>query len=211
MEEALVATGWLAEAKTLLVDGDHGPRLAVVGVPSAQGWDLLRAQGKRGLNDKLRADLLRSFERVVLPRRFRYLRELPVNTQGKATEVLLTALFQTGLPPAHWRERRMPQAALSLDVVPQLRVFEGHFAGMPVLPGVVQLDWAVIFGRQAFPDLPPRFLRAEQLKFQQPVLPPLQLDLALDWDAAARQLSFRYTSQQGTHSAGRLLFGDAGV
>jgi 3-hydroxymyristoyl/3-hydroxydecanoyl-(acyl carrier protein) dehydratase len=90
-------------------------------------------------------------------------------------------------------------------------VFDGHFAGAPVLPGVVQLDWAIVFGRQAFADVPPRFLRAEQLKFQMPVLPPLQLELALEWNAELKQLSFRYSSRKGNHSSGRLVFGDAGV
>jgi acyl-coenzyme A synthetase/AMP-(fatty) acid ligase/3-hydroxymyristoyl/3-hydroxydecanoyl-(acyl carrier protein) dehydratase len=210
MEEALLATGLIVEARTLLVPGDAGPRLAVVGVPSAQGWELLQAKGKRGLNDQLRAQLLRGFERVVLPRRFRYLRELPVNTQGKATEALLLPLFQPELPQAEWRERRAPQAAVILDIVPQLRVFDGHFAGTPVLAGVVQLDWAITLGRQAF-ALPPRFLRAEQLKFQMPVLPPLQLELALEWKAEANALQFRFSSQRGVHSSGRLVFGDAGV
>lgn len=211
MEEALLASALLAEARTLLLEDPKGPRLAVVGVPTPAGWDLLRAQGKNGLNERLRAHLLAGFERVVLPRRFRYLRELPVNTQGKATEALLSALFAPELPQAQWRERRAPQAALSLDIVPQLRVLDGHFPGTPVLPGVVQLDWAIAFARKAFADLPGRFLRVEQLKFQRPVLPPVQLDLALEWKAAARQLSFRYSSQQGTHSSGRVQFGDEGV
>jgi acyl-CoA synthetase (AMP-forming)/AMP-acid ligase II len=208
LEAALVASGLVAEGKALLLASEGGPRLAVVAVPSAQGWALLRAEGKRGLNAKLRAHLLRGFERVVLPRRFRYLRELPVNTQGKATEALLSALFQPELPQASWRERRAPQAAVSLQIVPQLRVFEGHFPGVPVLPGVVQLDWAIAFGRQAF-ALPRRFLRAEQLKFQQPVLPPLQLELELEWKAESQQLHFRFASQAGQHSSGRLVFGDA--
>jgi hypothetical protein len=72
----------------------------------------------------------------------------------------------------------------------------------------VQLDWAIEFARQVF-ALPPRFLRAEQLKFSQPVLPPLQLELALDWSAGDGQLSFRYSSQQGAHSTGRVVFGAA--
>jgi len=153
----------------------------------------------------LRAHLLQGFERVVLPRRFRYVREMPVNSQGKATEALLSALFQPELPPAQWRERRAPQAAVILDIVPQLRVFDGHFPGAPVLPGVVQLDWAIEFARQAF-ALPKRFLRAEQLKFTHPVLPPLQLELALEWNDTARQLQFKFTSQRGQHSSGRLVF-----
>ena len=84
------------------------------------------------------------------------------------------------------------------------------FPGAPVLPGVVQLDWAIAWGGEAF-KLPPRFLRAEQLKYQLPVLPPLRLDVTLEWQAEAGQLHFRIVSERGTHSSGRLQFGVEGV
>jgi len=34
-----------------------------------------------------------------------------------------------------------PPVRLELAVAPDLPCFEGHFPGVPVLPGVVQLDW----------------------------------------------------------------------
>jgi acyl-coenzyme A synthetase/AMP-(fatty) acid ligase len=206
MEEALLATGEVAEARALLVAGDGGPRLGVVAVPTDSGWNTLRTGGKRALNDALKRELLRGFERVVLPRRFRYVRELPVNTQGKATEALLSALFQPERPVAQWQERGATQAVATLDVQPDLRVFDGHFPGAPVLPGVAQLDWVAEVAREAF-ALPPNFRRVEQLKFQLPVLPPAQLRLQLEWQEATGQLGFRFTSERGTHSSGRLVFG----
>jgi acyl-coenzyme A synthetase/AMP-(fatty) acid ligase len=210
LEEALVATGELLEAKALLVPADGGARLGVVAVPSDRGWATLRAGGKRALNELLRGELLKGFERVVLPRRFRYLRELPVNSQGKATEALLAALFQPERPPLRWERRDAAQALAVLSITPDLRVFDGHFPGMPVLPGVAQMDWVVQCGREAF-ALPPRLLRAEQLKFQAPVLPPVELQLQLEWNAAAGQLAFRYVSASGPHASGRLVFGSTDV
>jgi acyl-coenzyme A synthetase/AMP-(fatty) acid ligase len=210
MEEALLATGLVAEARALVLAQEGGARMAAVAVPSTAGWDALRAGGKRAFNEQLRAHLQRSFERVALPRRFRYVRELPVNSQGKATEALLTALFEPELPQLQWQERSEARAVVLLEIVPGLRVFDGHFPAAPVLPGVVQLDWAALLAREAF-ALPAGFRGAEQLKFQQPVLPPLRVELALEWKAEAGQLAFRYTSERGTHSAGRLLFGPRDV
>jgi 3-hydroxymyristoyl/3-hydroxydecanoyl-(acyl carrier protein) dehydratase len=52
--------------------------------------------------------------------------------------------------------RRFPRAASGasatyrLRVPPTLEHFRGHFPGFPILPGVVQLDWAVRFGRLHF-------------------------------------------------------------
>jgi acyl-coenzyme A synthetase/AMP-(fatty) acid ligase/3-hydroxymyristoyl/3-hydroxydecanoyl-(acyl carrier protein) dehydratase len=206
LEQALLATGEIAEARALLAPEETGARLAVVAVPSPQGWDTLRTLGKRAFNERLRTELLKSVERVALPRRFRYVREMPVNSQGKATEALLLALFQPTVPQARWREQGAERAVLTLAIEPGLRVFDGHFPGRAVLPGVAQLDWAVQFAGRCFP-LPQRLVRIEQLKFQLPVLPPLQLELTLEWRADARQLGFRYVSERGVHSGGRLVFG----
>lgn len=210
LEQALVATGQVAEARALLLPGESGARLGVVAVPTAAGWTLLRQDGKRAFNEGLRRALLQSLERVALPRRFRYVEELPVNAQGKATEALLLALFQPSLPAVQWQERSEAHAKGVLDVVPSLRVFDGHFPTRPILPGVAQIDWAAEFAASCF-ALPGAFRGVEQLKFQKPVIPPLRLELTLEWRAQAGHLAFRFQSERGLHSAGRLLFGRVDV
>lgn len=210
LEQTLLATGLVAEARALLVPSEAGQRLGVVAVPTEAGWQGLHQDGKRAFNERLRAELLKTLERVALPRRFRFLRELPVNPQGKTTEAQLLALFESALPQAQSLESGPLRAVLRLDVVPQLRVFDGHFPGAPLLPGVAQLDWAVQFARRCF-ALPPVMLRAEQLKFQKEVAPPAQLELTLDWRPHEGHLVFRYASAQGVHSGGRLVFGAGDV
>ena len=141
MEDAVRASGLIGEARALLVPGEHGPRLAVVAVPNADGWAALQAHGKLAINGQFARTCCKASSgwcSAPLPLCARTAGQQP----GKVTEALLSALFQAELPQAHWRERRAPQAAVSLHVVPQLRVFDGHFAGTPVLAGVVQLDWA---------------------------------------------------------------------
>jgi acyl-coenzyme A synthetase/AMP-(fatty) acid ligase len=49
--------------------------------------------GKRQLNEKLKQHLLSQFERVTLPRYFRYVERLPVDERGKTTASSLRALF----------------------------------------------------------------------------------------------------------------------
>ena len=206
IEAALCAMPELAEARALLLDTAAGSRLAVAAVPTAGGWQALQSQGKRALNERLRARLLESVERIALPRRFRYVAALPVNSQGKSTEALLGALFRPRMPPAQWLQRDPAQARVALDVTPELAVFDGHFPGLPVLPGVAQLDWAIEFARTCF-ALPGRFVRAEALKFQRPVFPGMTLELQLDWRADATQLTFEFSSPAGVHSGGRVVFG----
>lgn len=208
IETALTACDGVAEARTLLLSTSAGPKLAAVVVPSAAGWASLHCEGKRAFNEVLRARLLNDVERVALPRRFRYVQALPVNSQGKSTEALLSALFKPMLPQAQWKARGPHEAQVILDITPDLAVFDGHFPEMLVLPGVAQLDWAIEFARASF-TLPAKFLRAEALKFQRPVMPPAELELVLQWQADSRQLSFQYRSQAGAHSSGRIVFGDA--
>ena len=204
LEQALLAAGDLAEARVIVLPDDGGTRLAVVGVPSAAGRAWL-AQGKRVLNDRLRDQLLQGVERVALPRRFRYVDQLPANAQGKTPLAALQALFRPHLPPVEWTAREPLQAVARMVVDADLLVFDGHFDGLPVLPGVAQLDWAVHFGRECFP-LPAHFVRLDALKFQRPVLPGTTLQLSLTWRPEKHALSFTYTSEAGPHAGGSVVF-----
>ena len=207
MEQALLAGGDLAEARVIELPGDTGPRLAVVGVPTPGGSARL-AEGKRVLNERLRAQLLQVVERVVLPRRFRYLDRLPANAQGKTPLATLQALFRPVRPVPEWLERGELKAVARLPIDPELLVFDGHFPAVPILPGVAQLDWAVGFARACF-TLPPRFLRLDTLKFQSPVRPGMLLTLTLTWRPETGSLAFTYTSDAGPHASGAVVFGAA--
>ena len=83
---------------------------------------------------------------------------------------------------------------------------QGHFPGQPVLPGVVQLHWAISLARRGL-SLPPNFIGIEALKFHRIIEPSTPLRLALEQSDDAGKLRFSYTSELGTHSQGRILFG----
>ena len=201
MDNALATQAEVREARVLALPGD---RLGAVVVPSIEGWDVLRRHGKRVLNERLRTALLSHVERVALPRRWRYVAALPVDAQGKATQALLSALFRPTLPLARWVRRDASSAVVQIDVSADLAVFDGHFPGQPILPGVAQVDWAIGFARQCF-ALPARFQRLDALKFQQPVRPGTSVELSLQWQADAGVLGFRYSSVLGAHASGRIV------
>lgn len=69
-------------------------QLALVVVLSESGQALLNEQGKLQVSRLLKQHLLQRFERVLLPRRFRYLSALPYNNQGKLPRAQLEALFE---------------------------------------------------------------------------------------------------------------------
>jgi 3-hydroxymyristoyl/3-hydroxydecanoyl-(acyl carrier protein) dehydratase len=204
MEQALLSSGLLVEARVVELPDASSSRLGVVGVPNDAGRAVL-AEGKRALNDRLRAVLLQSVERVALPRRFRFVDRLPANAQGKTPLAALQALFRPLRPEAQWMSRDAERAVARLDVAADLLVFDGHFPGTPVLPGVAQVDWAVRYAAECF-SLPECMLRLDALKFQRPVRPGTSLELSLHWRAADRVLGFVYTSDAGTHAGGSVVF-----
>jgi 3-hydroxymyristoyl/3-hydroxydecanoyl-(acyl carrier protein) dehydratase len=105
------------------------------------------------------------------------------------------------------RIQEMEQVVLDLHIPASIVHFSGHFPGMAVLPGVVQIDWAVHFAREHF-ALTSKFTMMENIKFQALILPDARLELALLWtDAAKESFEFSFATSQRKYSSGRIVFG----
>lgn len=98
-----------------------------------------------------------------------------------------------------------PQAELQLEIPADLEYFVGHFDGAPVVPGVVQLKWAVDAGRRHL-GAGGALVGMEALKFQHVLLPGAIATLTLKWVAADNKLYFSYESAVARFSSGRLTF-----
>jgi 3-hydroxymyristoyl/3-hydroxydecanoyl-(acyl carrier protein) dehydratase len=96
-------------------------------------------------------------------------------------------------------------ATYTLALAPELLAFQGHFPGDPILPGVVQIDWAVHFGAEAFGPLG-TFRGMEHIKFMQILRPGDRVDLHLTFNPEAGKLVFTFASAEGKKSSGVVLF-----
>jgi len=219
MEAALLACGMAAEVRIVLCEPGDGERqrLAAFIVPTPAGRAQLDAEGKPAFNARLRAVLAAVVDAVALPRRWRYLDQMPVNAQGKTTLAALLALLdgdegaaarRPRLPQLRELEREPLRVLLEVSAPADLLYFDGHFDVAPILPGVVQVDWAIHYGRQYF-SLPPRFKGINALKFQHVIQPETLVQLELLHDQAKGCLQFRYVSEAGQHASGRVMLGDA--
>lgn len=202
VEAALRASPLLADLRLVLLT-EPREQLGVVAVPSEAGWQLLDGQGRRALAEALRSRLAELVERVALPRRFRFLPELPVNAQGKSTQARLLAEFDPRRPPLRAIEATEAGQDLRLFIDPALPQFEGHFPGHPILAGVVQLEWAERFGRERF-GISGEFAGLEALKFQHVITPGQHITLSLAWTPG--RLEFRFHAAERQFSSGRLQF-----
>ncbi len=97
-------------------------------------------------------------------------------------------------------------AEFAIRVPPELVYLQGHFPGEPVLPGVVQVHWAIELATEHF-GLTTAFKAIEGLKFHRVIEPEAQLRLSIEYDADAAKIRFSYTSGDETFSQGRVLFG----
>ncbi len=104
--------------------------------------------------------------------------------------------------------READTVCLTLRIPEALDYFRGHFDPVPLLPGVVQVDWAIRLAQQHF-GFAPAFKRISALKFMRVITPGTQLTLTLDWQAATSELRFRYEAADSLYSSGQVLFGDA--
>jgi 3-hydroxymyristoyl/3-hydroxydecanoyl-(acyl carrier protein) dehydratase len=109
------------------------------------------------------------------------------------------------LPQIDALERAQDHLRLRFRVPETLSYFEGHFPGCPVLPGVVQVGWAIEFARLHIP-FSARFRALAAVKFTRVIQPDATVTLRLVVDAEQRTLSFDYSAAGVPCSSGRVLF-----
>lgn len=92
-----------------------------------------------------------------------------------------------------------------LRVPYDLPVFQGHFRGIPIVPGVTQVGWACELAR-THEIVSSRLVGIGAAKFCRIVQPGMSLDVRLAPAAQAEQLQFTYRRNQRVVSSGRLRF-----
>lgn len=220
MEARLLAHPWIAAAATIPLTG----RRQIVGaavVLSPEGTAKLQTAGRRDTIMVLRTHLAQSFEPVLLPKQWRFVEALPMTQRGKLSMREIASLFSLHndrqkddliLMPniEHVKHQAEEDAVvhLTLHVPRGLTHFEGHFPGLPILPGIVQLDWAVRYARQ-YLKVNGNFKSVEHLRFQSIILPDTRLSLELSWNPTKSFIEFSYVKDQRKFSSGRIVMSEA--
>ncbi|WP_299584908.1 AMP-binding protein [uncultured Microbulbifer sp.] len=212
IESLLMKDSYIVTAHALTVERKR-KAIAIVATLTESGNKILENKGKSFLVRQLRESLSRDLDGVALPRSWRFVNEIPTNTQGKITRDLLMQLFDV-MPAA-----MAPQiinsefidsnGKVEFTVNSDLPCLTGHFDASPVVPGVVQLDWAMHFGRPLL-KAGSAFSHMEVIKFKQLMMPGDSVILALEFNQEKNRLtySFRSVNDSGIeYSSGRLCFG----
>ena len=111
-----------------------------------------------------------------------------------------------GLPKILAERRAEGSTELDIEVPKDNPWFEGHFPVFAILPGVVQIGWAVHYAGTLH-GLGPAVSSLDQVKFRRPILPGARLTLHLKPDLRAGRLRYEYRDAQTSYSSGTLNFG----
>lgn len=101
--------------------------------------------------------------------------------------------------------REQERMFVSLRLPGQLAYFTGHFPGHPILPGVVQIHWAVRLFLQNWQGAF-RFQRMEVIKFRHLLVPEAMVGLQLDFEPNELKLCFEYRNETRQFSSGRIYW-----
>ncbi|MCZ6855898.1 MAG: hypothetical protein O7G86_18440, partial [Gammaproteobacteria bacterium] len=180
--------------------------LGAVLIPAESGWTRVREIGKHHFLRDLRDHLSRSVDRVTTPKRWRLLKQLPVNAQGKTELTTLTAaFFNTQIDP-DWRVIRADADNWvgEAEITVQLSVLEGHFPNNPIVPGVAQISWVAAAAKQAF-RVTGFSGNMEAVKFRSPIIPGNQIRLTLRIDRNTNKVHFEISHGDRSCCLGRML------
>lgn len=202
VEHAVKRLPLIADAAVLALDGAE-PVLAAIAVPTEEGRAELARIGGFRLSRRLRAGLAASQEPAGRPRRWRFVESLPRGGLGKVARADLAALFAPPAAPVILAARQdEKRAEIDIEIPYDLRWFEGHFPDAPVLPGVVQIEWALAEGRRRFGLTQPA-ARDFQVKFKSVIGAGDRLTLCLTLDE--RRLKFAYERDGAACSTGSIV------
>jgi len=207
MEARLALHPYVAQACVVPLAGASRERVGAVVALSDEGSAALRDDGRIALAKALRRHLAAYFDVVLLPRRWRFRIALPFDARGKLTFAAVAAAFGTRAEGFEMLSEARDGDGLryELRVPPTLAHFSGHFPNLPILPGIVQVDWAIrlasehVVGTRDTASI-------DRLKFMAPVPPGAVLDLRIAHDAARRRVQFRYRLNGRDCSSGVVVY-----
>jgi len=96
IESVLKSIPFIEDAYALPME-THRQYIAVVAVLTQTGKKTLGDQGKLWLNTELRKYLSQQFDRVLLPKQFRYVDKIPMNAQGKYVMDDIQKIFEESI------------------------------------------------------------------------------------------------------------------
>lgn len=204
IEQSIQALDVVKHCHVLVLEHEQRQILGCIVVLTEQTREQLQQQGKPAFVSHLKQQLKDSLETIAIPRQWRFLSQLPQNTQSKLNKNYLKTLFKPMLQPVVLSQSQNSDDYIwELEFPPELACFKGHFPTQPIYPGVGQIGFLQHFAKSIWSDL--SWCQGyEQLKFQNLIRPYAVVQLKLA--RKEHKVSFELRDSEQILASGRLLF-----
>ncbi len=174
-------------------------KLAAFGILNEKGIDFMIKNDKLALTKLINKRLFKKFG--IVPQRWKFFDIVPAKQNGKINRQAIYDLFNTNLslPLVISRECSKTTAEFELCFLNNSSFFKGHFEGMPILPGVVQLYYVCFFVNQAF-NIDCRRGQIRKIKFSNIIRPGETVKLTLVRENNG--INFQYKNDTCIYSSG---------
>lgn len=204
IEQSIQALDAVQQCHVLVLEHEQRQILGCIVVLKEQAREQLQQLGKSAFVGHLKQLLKDHLETLAIPRQWRFLSQLPQNSQSKLNKNYLKTLFKPMLQPMVLSQSQSSDDyILSLEFPPELACFKGHFPTQPIYPGVGQIGFLQYFAKSIWTDL--NWCQGyEQLKFQNLIRPYAIVQLKLS--RKEHKVSFELRDSEQILASGRLLF-----
>lgn len=204
IEQSIKALDAVQQCHVLVLEHEHRQILGCIVVLKEDAREQLQQLGKSAFVGHLKQQFKDSLETIAIPRQWRFLSQLPQNSQSKLNKSYLQTLFKPMLQPVVLSQSQSSDDYIfSLEFPPELACFKGHFPTQPIYPGVGQIGFLQHFAKSIWSDL--NWCQGyEQLKFQNLIRPYAIVQLKLS--RKEHKVGFELRDSEQILASGRLLF-----
>lgn len=204
IEQRITELTEVKECHVLVFEHEHRQILACVVVLTEAAAMLLKQQSKRAFLSQIKSQLDDKLENIAIPRQWRFLSQLPQNSQSKLNKNYMASLFKDlNYPVVLERLIEENTVNIQLEFIPELKAFRGHFPDHPIYPGVGQIAFIEKFIKEIWSDLA-WCSGLEQIKFQELIKPHSIVLLKLE--RKEHKVSFQLFESEEKSASGRLVF-----
>lgn len=178
-------------------------KIACLAVLNRDGLNYFKKEGIVSLTKLLKKSLTDKFE--IIPQRWKFINSMPETKTGKIDKKRIQEIFNLNLSlPLILDESRDEESIIyKLYFYRNCNFFKGHFKDFPIVPGVCQLFFAILFSKWAF-NINFEGGQLKKIKFSNVIKPDREIDLLL----AKTKNGITYSYYQGdtTYSSGLIPY-----
>lgn len=207
MEEHLNTHPYIEKSYLCPLHSANRTTVAAIISLTPSGCEHLVTVGRIAFISEIKRHLGNIVPAVGLPRRFRIVHKIPTNPQGKVLKSDINAILSDRIAEPVVRNLHTTPDTITADLtfMPESEYFRGHFPDYPILPGVVQLHFALKFIKIFFGASHTPAYTITKLKFSSLILPSTTIKFTLTRHNPTT-FSFEYTRGQTRCSGGRITF-----